>query len=370
MMASDTLSSSSDEPFAGRPSPRQEVSLLELLNAILRRWRLVVAFPAVVSSVVALVLLLLPSMFTSSTAFMPEVTAQGRLPAGLAGLAGQFGINLATEARQSAQFYAAIIKSPGIVNRALSSRYSDPRTRENATDSASLLAMLDVEGDSLADSLHNGRKVLRGLVSVSIDPPTNIVTVSVTSRYPALAADVANRFVSYLNDFNATTRQSQARESRRFAEERLADAERELEQAEEAVRRFYERNRTWQQSPQLAFEHERLQRQVRITQEVTLTLRREYETARIGEVNDTPVITLLYPAVPPLEKSGPKRRLLTVLAFLLAGTASVFAALLMEYSRRLRQVNEGQYAEFRDLSAQIRREVARVFRLGTKGSIE
>ena len=51
--------------------------------------------------------------------------------------------------------------------------------------------------------------------------------------------------------------------------------------AEEQLRGFYERNRSWQQSPQLTFDEGRLRRQVEIRQEVYLTLRREYETARV-----------------------------------------------------------------------------------------
>lgn len=343
------------------PPASEEISLVEMVNAVLRRWRLVAALPLTVSFVVAVVMLLTPSRFTSSTAFTPEAGTQGRLPAGLAGLAGQFGINLGAEARQSAQFYASVIRSPDIINRVLTARYPDPRTTD-LRDSASLLVILEIEGDSLADSLHSGRKKLEGMIGVGIDPPTNIVTLSFTSRYPTLAAAVANQFIAYLNEFNATSRQSQARAARRFAEERMNEANRELEAAEEAERRFYERNRTWQQSPQLTFEHERLQRQVRITQEIALTLRREYETARIGEVNDTPVITVVYAAVPAQEKSGPRRRLLVILAFMVAGAAAVFGALVLEYAAHLRRSDAVPHKALREVLGQIRRDLGSVVR--------
>src|SRR5207302_3590136 len=126
------------------------------------------------------------------------------------------------------------------------------------------------------------------------------------AAYPVLAAAVANRFVAYLNDFNTKSRQSQARERRKFIEQRLADGEGELRTAEESLRTFYERNRSWQQSPQLVFEEGRLRRQVDLRQEVQRTLRREYETARIEEVNDTPVITVIEPATLPTQPSAPR----------------------------------------------------------------
>ncbi|MGH7545618.1 MAG: GNVR domain-containing protein, partial [Gemmatimonadota bacterium] len=255
------------------------------------------------------------------------------------------------------QFYAQVVKSREILDRVLQSRFADPRGAHNPPDSASLLRILEVRGAALADSLHAGRKALEERVSVRVDNQTNIVTLSVDSRHPALAADVANRFVLYLNEFNAKTRQSQARERRRFVEEQVAAAERDLRGAEEELKTFYERNRSYQQSPQLVFEEGRLRRQVEIRQEVYLTLKREYETAKIEEVNDTPVITVVASAVPPQEKSKPKRLLLVVLALVLSGMVSVFWAFGAEYVDRMRREDEGEYREFRGLVGRMRDDV-------------
>jgi len=142
---------------------------------------------------------------------------------------------------------------------------------------------------------------------------------------------VANAFVTYLNAFNTQYRQSQAREQRRFVEQRLADGANELRDAEENLRTFYERNRSWQQSPQLTFEEGRLRRQVEIRQELYLTLNREYETARMEEVNDTPVITVIDTATAPVKKSKPKRALLVGIALVLGGMVGAFWAAGAEY---------------------------------------
>jgi uncharacterized protein involved in exopolysaccharide biosynthesis len=339
-----------------------EVGLLELAGYVLRRWKLIAAVPLVLATVTALIVLLLPPVFTASTAFMPEVSGQNRLPSGLAGIAGQFGISLGADGQQSAQFYASVLRSPEIMNRVLVDRFVDPRPGARS-DSATLLELLEIEGDSLAEQLHSGRKAMQGRMSTSIDHQTNIVTLSIQSEYPLLASVVANRFIAFLHEFNATARQSQARERRRFTESRLTEARRELLDSESAVMRFYERNRTWQQSPQLTFEHERLQRQVRITQEVTLTLQREYEAARIAEVNDTPVLTVLYPATPPQEKTGPRRRLMVMLMFVVGGFLGVMAALATEYTRSVASSNPGHAAALRESYSSIRHELRRLLRV-------
>src|SRR5207247_10065243 len=175
----------------------------------------------------------------------------------------------------------------------------------------------------IGDRGSNALGRLQGVGATQVDDQTGMVRANVTSWYPELAAAIANRFIDYLNDFNTRKRQSQARERRKFVEQRITAAELELRAAEEELRTFYERNRSYQQAPQLVFEEGRLRRQVEIRQEVYLTLKREYETARIEEVNDTPVITVIDVAVVPQEKSWPKRTLFVVLSFLLALLARV-----------------------------------------------
>jgi uncharacterized protein involved in exopolysaccharide biosynthesis len=239
------------------------------------------------------------------------------------------------------------------MDRVLLARYANPHLDRMPSDSGTLLTMLGVHGDDQADSLHKGRKLLDKLVSVRVDNQTSIVTLSAASKYPTLAADVANRFIFFLNEFNAKTRQSQARERRSFAQQQVGEAERELRGAEDQMKTFYERNRSWQQAPQLMFEEGRLRRQVEIRQELYLTLKREYETARIEEVNDVPVITVIDSAALPKEASKPRRGLLIVIAFILGGMVSVFGAFAADYIARTRVEHEGEYREFRTLVARV-----------------
>jgi len=249
--------------------------------------------------------MVVPPTYTATTTFVPEARAQARLPAGLAGLAGQFGIPLGTDASQSPRFYAQVAKSKEILKRLLLTSYPNPQGDKATPDSVTLLETLRRGGKTREDSLQRGVKKLSRLIVVTPDNQTNIVSVTVTSRFPSLAAAVANSLVDYLNEFNTKTRQSQARERRKFVEQRLTDGEGALRLAEEQLKSFNQLNRSWQQSPQLAFEEGRLRRQVDIQKELYLTLRREYETARIEEVNDTPVITVIDPRNFPRRKRVP-----------------------------------------------------------------
>ena len=335
------------------PEFEDESNVLEILNVLLKRWRLVIGLPLVVALVVLGISFFVSPTYTATTSFAPEIRSEGGVPAGLGALAGQLGISFGGEASQSPRFYAEISKSRGILDRLLISRYADPRTTRQIGDSATLLTILQRGGRNGVDSLERGARKLAGLVAVAVDAQTNIVTVKVQSHYPDLAADVANRLVAYLNDFNTLSRQSQARERRKFTEQRVAAGEQELRDAEEALKRFYQANRSWQQSPQLVFEEGQLKRQVDLRQELYRTLRREYETARIQEVNDTPVITVIDRALVPQRKSGPTRRLWALAAFVLTGVFAVSLAFSAEYLGRAKREQDGRYRDLRTTAQNV-----------------
>jgi len=331
-------------PF-DREASRGELSLLELANLFVKRWRLVLGVPLLTVCVTGGISLMVPRTYTATTTFVPEAKSETRLPSTLAGLAGQLGVSVGVEPSQSPRFYSEVLRSRELLERILLARYADPRVAKGAADSTALLDLLPIDGRGPLDSLAQGVSKLDELIAVRVDPQTNIVRVSVDARYPTLAAAVANRLVAYLNEFNTLKRQSRARQRRRFTELRVAAADSELQHAEAAVKTFYERNRGWQQAPELVFEEARLRRLVNVGQELYLTLKREYETARVEEVNDTPVMTVIDPAVAPQRASQPRPELWMLVAALVGGVLSLSAALVAQYLERARDSGEPAYRE-------------------------
>jgi uncharacterized protein involved in exopolysaccharide biosynthesis len=344
------------------PNFPDEISLVEVLNILVKRRRTVIGVPVIAAFLAVGISFLVRPKYTGTTSFVPEARSQGTVPTGLAGLAGQFGIAIGTGGSESPEFYADVATSRGILNRLLLGQYANPRGTSLPGDSAPLLHILRAGGRNGADSLERAARKLAGLLSVHVDDQTSIVTMNATLPYPELAAAVANRLVTYLNEFNTETRQSQARERRRFTEQRVAAGDQDLREAEEALKRFYEANRSWQQSPQLVFEEGQLHRQVELRQELDLTLRREYEGARIEEVNDTPVITVIDTAIVPQRKSSPKRKLWGLVAFALAGVIAVFWSFGAEYVQRASSENDQSYRALERTVAEMRDSLARMVR--------
>ena len=89
-------------------------------------------------------------------------------------------------------------------------------------------------------------------------------------------------------------------------------------------------------------------------QEVYVTLRHQYETARMDEVNDTPVITVVDAAVTPQERSTPLW-VWVVVALVLGSMVGVLGAFGAHWMERVRQEEAPDYEEFSTLLGQALR---------------
>lgn len=346
-------------------SKESSVDILSTVVKMLRHWRLLVTLPFVTATVTAAVSLVLPAKYTASAKFIQEVSSSGAMQSQLAGLAAQFGVLNATGPAQSPDFYADLLRSRTITDEVLLSRFG---TSDSDADSVDLLTYLKVSGDGIPARLEKGRRTMRNVLSIGVDRRTNIINIAVELRDPVAAAGVANRYLQVLNNFNLNVRRSVGRVRRLFAERRMEEAHQALLDAEDQLRVFYERNTLFQDSPQLRFEEDRLQRAVSIDQELYLSVTREMELARVAEVNDMPVITVLDVAEPPVRRSFPRRKILVLGAALLAMFVAAGLALVRVVRDDFASLQPQTAATIRSVLAEVRADVRTSFgRTGGKG---
>lgn len=303
-------------------------STFRFVSILINRWRLLVGLPLASAVIVAIASLIWPHTYTATTTFTPEAgPSAGQISRGLASLAGQFGLSAANIAQPSSDVFAAVLVSNEILRGTLLSQLRVGRDTSQAT----LLTVLGTNDPYTEPELGEAIRLLRRRVRVHVGARTGIVTLSVKARDPVLAAAIANRMIDLLNEFNVERRQSQSREQRRFAGQRLEEAKQELLMAEESYRRFLESNRRFSDSPLLSFQARRLEGEVQLRQEVMVTLAREFEEARIAEVRDTPVLTIIDPARPPDRRSSPRRTLAVLMALVVGFAIASVLAFLVEY---------------------------------------
>jgi uncharacterized protein involved in exopolysaccharide biosynthesis len=343
-----------------------DLTLAALVAGIITRWR---AALGVTIGVVALALLLsfvLPPRYQSQSTFVVATEAGVQLPKGLAdlatqsglsGLASQFGL-AGSDPSTSPAFYGQLLGSRELLTRLVSSRFPDPWAQAPG-DSADLLVIYRIREKDHERAIEIAIKRVKRDMKVTFDARTSLVAISVNARGPEVSAAVANRAVELVSAFNSEQRLSRARARRVFLESRVSEAQAELRAAEAGLRNFYEQNRQWQNSPGLTLEERRVRRQVETASDLYLSIRRAFESARIDEVNDTPVITVVDRAVPPRKPLWPRH----LLILLTAGVLGAGLGMLWAAARTVASHWAGQHptdaAGLHDAAVQFRSEVGR-----------
>lgn len=236
------------------------------------------------------VALLLPPKYTARTSFVP----QGRVQNGaLASIAAQFGVAaaLSGDATRTPSFYSTLLNSTNLLARVVEQPVTVPNG--SATKIEQLETYLRPRGDTPGKRRASAISKLLKHMTVALDQKAGLVIVEVQLPHPSVAQAVAAALLRQVDTFNLRTRQGQASSERRFTEARLAEAGTELRVAEGALLNFLQGNRDFRSSPQLNYSYERLTRDVTLKQQIYTTLAEAYEQARIEEVRDTPVITVV-----------------------------------------------------------------------------
>lgn len=332
---------------------QSDIPLPWLAAIVLRDRRSVIVCTAVGLAIGVVVALFQATYYSAGFSFTPQASTDQRSSA-LAGLANQIGISLGSMSGSSTppQLYADVLKTRGV----LAPIAADTFRVEANGKSRPLSEILGISGSDAAVAQQRTMDRLRErIVSTTVDArTTGAVTVVVKTRWPLLSLGLATRLLDGLNAFNRTSRQSQAGEERRFTEGRLAAAQAALRSAEDAMQAFLAGNRQYEHSPSLAFQHDRLQREVMFQQQVVTGLAQQYEDARIREVRDTPVITVIdRPSLPVLADPRGRGRIIAVFTFL--GAVAGLAVVILRGGWHRQRIAEAGESSYRMLSEEWQR---------------
>ncbi len=345
-----------EAPPGGDPDARygDEISLLEIANVLLRHRYRIAGTALVFGLIGALIAVLGGRSYRATAAFVPQSgdAQQGRL----ASLAGQFGVSvpLGDAAGESPAFYAELVRSREILRPIAEASYEvvgpGRGLGEGERRRGTLAELLEIDARTPELAVQDAIEWLQDeAVTVQTGRETGVVRLEVETPWASLSHAVAGRVIELVNDFNLETRQSRAAAERAFIEERLAEAQDSLLSAEGRLEAFLQGNRQFDNSPELRFQHDRLQRQVSRNQTIVTSLDQAFEEARVSEVRNTPVITVVEAPARPLEPEPRGLALRVALGVVLGGMVGLFMAFGHEMMRREREEGTESYAEFREL---------------------
>lgn len=284
--------------------------------------------------------------YAATAVFAPGDQATPQLPGGLAALSSAFGAGLSlSEGTRSLQFYADVLKGYDLLSAVAQDSFPVAGTPGRPEP---LSALLRQKGDSPARVIDNTVIYLqKRALSTAVNDRTGMITLTVTLPDPDLAAAVANQLYRRLEAFNFAMRRSGATSRREFAERELAKARSTLEEAEDRMRDFLERNRGGLDAPRLLLDRERLQRRIDVAQITFRQMTQELAEAKIAEARDTPIFTIIQRAAPPLDRVFPRRKRMVMLGGIIGACLTALGIALQANANRARELDPESFAALR-----------------------
>lgn len=266
----------------------------------------------------AFISMFLPNYYKSEAQLLPVDSSMAGGMGNLAAAAAAFGVSIGGSNNSDANF-VDILKSRWLKENLLRSefrfharawRFGPDRSRQET-----LYTYLD------AKNMDRAVEELGKVLFISKDIKTNVITITAETQSPELSQRVVQRSTHLLNQFVIENSRTRGSEKAAFAEARLADARRELNQAEVAFKVFQENNRNYQFStdPEIRLRGASLSAELSLRQQLVGTLSLNREQALLDAKNDLPIINILDEGNLPIEKSKPSRSILVLIIFLVTG---------------------------------------------------
>jgi uncharacterized protein involved in exopolysaccharide biosynthesis len=267
----------------------------------------------------------------------------------MSNLAAQFGIPVTGRPAEPPDLYITLLKSRDVLRQVVLSDFSgtlDPEMPDSTR--MTLIDIYKIDGDDEENSLNSAVRILRDNIRVSTNIASGVVTLRTTAPSPLLAEQANRRILETANDFNIKRRSDQSSIERAFIADRLGDVRTSLRDSEGELESFLVSNRSYATSPPLLAEYSRLQRQTERHLQVYISLAQAYEQAKIDEVRNTAVISVIDP---PEGSALPSIRLFMVLFItgIVGLGIAISAAFIAEYFRRERLANPEAVGQLNEL---------------------
>lgn len=294
-----------------------EIDLLELLAKVQKHARLAVAVCLVVCAGAVVIALLSTPFYQSVTKMVYQSSAKST--GSLSSLASLAGISMgSSDASDASAYMGDLVLSDDLLGQLLDRTWKVSRALPDTSTPVLLETLWKDEADTTMPDWQAWKRemLLQRLtkgsyVTFDQDKKSGVMTITTEFEDPRVAYDVNVFLYKQLNDMLIHKMNFKAKANREFIEGRLTEVKADLVRSEEVLKNFREANRL-RQDPDYQLREGRLTRDVSLNQEIMLQLQKQYESAKIEEAKDLPVLDIIDSPRIPVEKSKPKRRMIAM----------------------------------------------------------
>lgn len=152
---------------------------------------------------------------------------------------------------------------------------------------------------------------LKRLITISIDKKTGVIILTSVMQSPVVSATVADTLTSYLQSYIIKYRTEKSRADLAFAEKLYAESKNDYSKAQQKYADYLDRN----QNVILAsyrVNQEKLQNEVTLAYNVYNQVAQQLQVAKVKVQDQTPVYTVIQPAIIPLIPTKPNKKLIVI----------------------------------------------------------
>ncbi len=289
-------------------SAQKSVSSIVFFKSILKKNKYLFLLTVFTAALLSIGYLFLATpVYTSVTKILP-ISEDNNTLAGFSGVAAQIGFSIPAGMGPSTpwdELYPEIVQSENLMNNLVNKTLSTEKYGPNKF----LLDILSEEGGySHEDDFIRTKsaiEVLQKMISVEKYRMSPLVTLKVNSFEPQLVQDLADSILGISGELLRNLKTRQIKAKRLFIEERLAEVLNEKAIMQEQFRNFLEKNRGLD-SPSLLIREKEMASQLELQNSLYLTLKTQYEEAKIEEVAKTPMIQIIDGPIKPAKMTSPK----------------------------------------------------------------
>ena len=266
---------------------------------------------------VALGSLLVPNQYKSEAQILPADPKAGS-SGGMAAAAAVAGVGISTNEGSDAAF-VDIVTSRWMAKKVLMETYE---FRSKSWFFGGQVAHKETLYHFLkAKNMDRAVKLLKPILAAKRDLKSKILSITVETPSPELSEQIIHHAIKDLELFVEVKARTKGGNKALFTAQRLAEAKNQRDTIEQESEQFLNAHRNYSTSldPLIRLQGNRLDNELKLRDQLVTTLSVNLEQSLLEEKNDIPILNVLDEGDLPIDKSGPPRALITILAFILLG---------------------------------------------------
>jgi uncharacterized protein involved in exopolysaccharide biosynthesis len=299
-MTEETKSSTKYVMVESSPSVNEdEIDLLELIRTLLHAWKTIVGITTACVGLAVAYALYAPEVFKAETLLAPASEEKSGASSALSqfgGLAAMAGISIPSDS--NVEQVVATLQSRKFLRQYIDGKKLLPVLFEDMWDAESQAWLVQTQNDKPTEQ--KAVESFKEILSVDEDKKSGLVSLSVSWKNPAVAAEWANDLVKQLND--------------QLREKAITDSQKRVGYLEQELAKT-----TLQDMRAVLYN----------------LLESEKQKAMLANVNEDFALEVIDPAVAPEIREKPKRTLIVVLAGVCGGFLGIFVVFFAQFLRKL-----------------------------------